>query len=95
MHLNTKKIAFAGVMLALTEVGIALGSVIETNIFNSVRDINLRTVMGYHKDGEYYNFLDDYDQRGNKGVDKEFCWQSFCLRINYMWFPMHLWDFIF
>lgn len=25
MHLNTKKIAFAGVMLALTEVGIALG----------------------------------------------------------------------
>ena len=25
-------------------------SVIETNIFNSVRDINLRTVMGYHKD---------------------------------------------
>ena len=42
-------------------------SVIETNIFNSVRDINLRTVMGYHKDGEYYNFLDDYDQRGNKG----------------------------
>ena len=33
MHLNTKKIAFAGVMLALTEVGIALGSVIETNIF--------------------------------------------------------------
>ena len=30
-NLNTKKIAFAGVMLALTEVGIALGSVIETN----------------------------------------------------------------
>ena len=46
-------------------------SVIETNIFNSVRDINLRTVMGYHQDGEYYNFLDDYDQRGNKGVDKD------------------------
>ena len=46
-------------------------SVIETNIFNSVRDINLRTVMGYHKDGEYYNFLDDYDQRGNKGADKD------------------------
>ena len=45
-------------------------SVIETNIFNSVRDINLRTVMGYHKDGEYYNFLDDYDQRGNKETVK-------------------------
>ena len=46
-------------------------SVIETNIFNSVRDINLRTVMGYHKDGEYYNFLDDYDQRGNKGKKED------------------------
>ena len=33
MHLNTKKIAFAGVMLALTEVGIALGSVIERILF--------------------------------------------------------------
>ena len=31
MHLSAKKIAFAGVMLALTEAGIALGSVIETN----------------------------------------------------------------
>lgn len=31
MHLNAKKTAFAGVMLALTEVCIALGSVIETN----------------------------------------------------------------
>lgn len=31
MHLNARKTAFAGVMLALTEVCIALGSVIETN----------------------------------------------------------------
>lgn len=31
MHLDAKKTAFAGVMLALTEVCIALGSVIETN----------------------------------------------------------------
>ncbi|MCI5648373.1 MAG: ATPase [Fusicatenibacter sp.] len=37
--------------------------VIETNIFNSVRNINLRTVIGYHKDEEYYNFLDDYEVR--------------------------------
>ena len=35
---------------------------IEQNIFNCVRDINLRTVIGYHKDGEYYNFLDDYEK---------------------------------
>ena len=36
--------------------------VIEQNIFNCVRDINLRTVIGYHKDGVRTNFLDDYDQ---------------------------------
>ena len=34
--------------------------VIAANIFNCVRDINLRTVLGYHRDGEYYNFLEDY-----------------------------------
>jgi tRNA(Ile)-lysidine synthase TilS/MesJ len=36
--------------------------VIESNIFKSVHNINLKTVIGYHKNGEYYNFLDDYDQ---------------------------------
>lgn len=35
--------------------------VIETNIFNSVHNVNLRTIIGYQKDGEKYNFLDDYD----------------------------------
>ena len=30
--------------------------VIAQNIFNCVRDINLRTVLGCHKDGVYYNF---------------------------------------
>ena len=40
--------------------------VIETNIFNSVRNINLRTVLGWHKDEEAYYFLDDYDTRGGK-----------------------------
>lgn len=38
-------------------------SVIETNIFNSVTNINLRTVIGYHKDGVTYRFLDDYDSK--------------------------------
>lgn len=37
--------------------------VIDQNIFTSVRNINLRTVIGYHKDKEAYNFLDDYDER--------------------------------
>ena len=36
--------------------------VIESNIFNSVRNINLRTVIGYHQDDWEYNFLDDYDK---------------------------------
>lgn len=35
--------------------------VIETNIYNSVRNINLKTVIGYHKGDEKYCFLDDYD----------------------------------
>jgi len=36
--------------------------VIDYNIFNSVHNINLRTVIGYHKDEMTYNFLDDYDR---------------------------------
>ena len=36
--------------------------VIESNIFNSVRNINQHTVIGYHKDDWEYNFLDDYDK---------------------------------
>ena len=44
---------------------------IDMNIFNSVHNINLKTVIGYHKGDWSYNFLDDYDQRGNKGADKE------------------------
>ena len=40
-----------------------ISSVIETNIFNSVTNINLRTVIGYHKDDMAYHFLDDYDSR--------------------------------
>ncbi len=35
--------------------------VIDTNIFNSVRKINLRKVIGYCKDDIEYNFLDDYE----------------------------------
>lgn len=34
---------------------------IERNIFRSVHNINLNTVIGYHKDDMEYNFLDDYD----------------------------------
>ena len=34
---------------------------VDTNIYNSVRNINLGTVIGYHKDDWSYSFLDDYD----------------------------------
>ena len=36
---------------------------IDMNIFNSVHNINLKTVIGYHKGDWSYNFLDDYDKQ--------------------------------
>lgn len=41
-------------------------SSIDMNIFRSVHNVNLDTIIGYkNKDGEY-NFLDDYDSRGGE-----------------------------
>lgn len=37
---------------------------IDMNIFRSVHDINLSTVIGYHDKEKQYNFLDDYDKKG-------------------------------
>ena len=37
--------------------------VIEKNIFKSVHNINLKTVIGYHKDDWTCNFLDDYNDK--------------------------------
>lgn len=37
--------------------------VIEKNIFKSVHNINLKIVIGYHKDDWTYNFLDDYNDK--------------------------------
>ena len=34
---------------------------VESNIFNSVRNVNLDTVIGYKKNGTVYSFLDSYD----------------------------------
>lgn len=39
---------------------------IENNIFKSVFNVNLNTLIGYHKDDYSYNFLDDYDLNNNK-----------------------------
>ena len=35
---------------------------IDYNIFKSMSNINLNCILGYHKDGQNYNFLDDYDK---------------------------------
>ena len=34
---------------------------VDINIFRSVHDVNLNTLIGYHNDDMKYNFLDDYD----------------------------------
>ena len=43
-----------------------ISDVIDMNIFRSVHNINLRTVIGYHKDDMTYNFLDDYEKYAKK-----------------------------
>lgn len=40
-----------------------INSNIEMNIFKSVHNVNLETVIGYHKGDMKYNFLDDYDKK--------------------------------
>ncbi len=44
--------------------------IIEKNIFKSVTNINLKTVIGYHKDDWAYNFLDDYEERGKVNLER-------------------------
>jgi tRNA(Ile)-lysidine synthase TilS/MesJ/rhodanese-related sulfurtransferase len=42
-------------------------SCIEKNIFRSVENVNLNTVIGYKKDGVRHHFLEDYDGNENFG----------------------------
>ena len=35
---------------------------IDINIFRSVENVNLETIISYHKGDQYTSFLDDYDQ---------------------------------
>jgi len=37
---------------------------VDINIFNSVHNVNLTTIIGYHDNEHEYSFLDDYDRRG-------------------------------
>lgn len=41
---------------------------IEMNIFKSVHNVNLTTLIGYHDANSSYNFLDDYDERGKRNL---------------------------
>jgi tRNA(Ile)-lysidine synthase TilS/MesJ len=41
-------------------------SSIDMNIFRSIHDVNLSTIIGYHDKEKEYNFLDDYDSKGGK-----------------------------
>lgn len=43
-----------------------INSSIDMNIFRSVHDVNLNTIIGYHDKEKTYNFLDDYDLKGEK-----------------------------
>lgn len=37
---------------------------IDMNIYNSTKKVNLSTLISYIKDGKEYNFLDEYDKKG-------------------------------
>ena len=39
---------------------------VEKNIFNSVCNVNLRTIISYHEGNVYHHFLDNYDARTEK-----------------------------
>ncbi len=39
---------------------------IDMNIYRSVQNVNLNTIIGYHDNERSYHFLDDYDTKGGK-----------------------------
>lgn len=45
---------------------------IDMNIFRSVENVNLQTIISYHKGDEYHHFLDDFDEgRSVRGTTAE------------------------
>lgn len=44
---------------------------IERNIFRSVQDVNLATILGYHRGEERHSFLDGYDRRCETHGEKD------------------------
>ena len=51
----------------------AVNPAVDMNIFRSVENVNLQTVISYHRGDEYHHFLDDYEEgrsiRGTKAED--------------------------
>lgn len=53
---STKRAEIKNLIASLKETN----PLVESNIFGSVENVNLRKIIGYQKDGEKRNFLDDY-----------------------------------
>ena len=46
----------------------AVNPAVDMNIFRSMENVNLKTLISYHKGAEYHHFLDDYhDGTSNRG----------------------------
>ena len=43
---------------------------IDMNIFSSVQNVNLSTIISYQKGDISYHFLDDYDKRKKKIIEE-------------------------
>jgi len=38
---------------------------IPQNIFNSMTNVNMNCIIGYHKDKEKHSFIEEYEKNGN------------------------------
>ncbi|MBQ6039545.1 MAG: tRNA 2-thiocytidine biosynthesis protein TtcA [Oscillospiraceae bacterium] len=50
----------------------AVNPAVDMNIFRSVENVNLQTIISYHRGDEYHHFLDDFDEgRSVRGTQAE------------------------
>ncbi|MCR4759289.1 MAG: tRNA 2-thiocytidine biosynthesis protein TtcA [Oscillospiraceae bacterium] len=50
----------------------AVNPAVDINIFRSVENVNLQTIISYHRGDEYHHFLDDFDEgRSVRGTQAE------------------------
>ena len=50
----------------------AVNPAVDMNIFRSVENVNLQTIISYHRGEEYHHFLDDFDEgRSIRGTQAE------------------------